>query len=88
MNVVYQIKCLTCFKIYIDSTIRRLNIRLLEHFRGTSSSVGQHLQECINVPPLNISEKLDIKILARDTDAVNLRIKEALLIKERRPQLT
>jgi hypothetical protein len=36
---------------------------------------------------LNISEKLDIKILARDTDAVNLRIKEALLIKERRPQL-
>jgi hypothetical protein len=86
-NVVYEIKCSTCYKIYIGSTIRRLHIRLQEHFRSNSSSVWRHIQCCLDDPPLTLQDKLVIKVLARDKDPINLRIKEALLIRQKRPQL-
>ena len=86
-SVVYEMKCLTCSQIYIGSTIRRLHHRLQEHLRNHSSSVWRHLQQCLNVPPLPIHEKLQIKILAKDNDAINLRIKEGLFIKQKKPQL-
>jgi hypothetical protein len=87
-NIVYQIQCMTCLKTYIGSTIRRLHYRLVEHMRTQiTSSVFQHLRNCIDLPALPLNEKLNVKVLARENDPINLRIKEGLFIKERRPQL-
>jgi len=84
-NAVYQVSCTTCHKIYIGSTIRTLHSRLNEHARNTESSIYKHLQVCS--PSLPIDQKLRITILTRENDNINLRIKEAIFIKEKKPEL-
>jgi hypothetical protein len=84
-NVIYEVLCKTCHKIYIGSTIRSLHTRFREHTQSVNSSIFKHLQVC---PPYrSIQEKLHIRILAKESDNINIRIKEAIFIKEKRPKL-
>jgi hypothetical protein len=84
-NVVYQIGCTICQEFYIGSTIRSLHNRLAEHLRDRNSSVFQHLQVCESIQ--EIHQRLKVKILTHDNDPINLRIKEAILIKQKCPKL-
>jgi hypothetical protein len=84
-NAVYQVLCTTCHKIYIGSTIRTIHSRLNEHARSMESSIYKHLQVCF--PSLPIDQKLRVTILTRENDNINLRIKEAIFIKEKKPEL-
>jgi hypothetical protein len=78
-SVVYKITCLNCNAFYIGSTIRQLHTRAKEHLSVSSSSVYQHVTLC--------RANIEVKILATDSDAINLRIKEALLIRDLSPQI-
>ena len=82
-NVIYQIKCNSCSKIYIGSTIRSLHVRLKEHLTRKESSVFRHKQLC---SPKDIFP-FEISILASDNDNINLRLREAMYIKKLRPDL-
>jgi hypothetical protein len=86
-NVVYEVKCLLCHNSYIGSTIRSLHQRLHEHLTNENSSIYKHLQSCRIDERRRIGDHLKARIAARDNDNINLRIKEALLIKRYRPQL-
>jgi len=81
-RVVYQIKCPNCLSSYIGSTIRPFHIRVKEHLSCNNSSVFRHLQHC----PI-INDPISVSVLAYDSDPVNLRLKEALFIRERLPNL-
>jgi hypothetical protein len=86
-HVVYEVSCNTCRSSYIGSTVRTLHIRLAEHLRDMNSSIHKHLQNCIDENQEGIHTKLRVKILATENDIINLRIKEAILIKQRHPQM-
>ena len=79
-NVVYQIECTACSRIYIGSTIRFLHIRIREHMRQQSSTVFLHNQKCS-------ASCLKVTILAHAMDPKNVRMKEAILIEQHAPQL-
>jgi len=79
-NVIYEIKCTTCDSTYIGSTIRPLHIRIREHLTMNNSSVYQHFSVCKDGHNI-------VKILATDSDPINIRIKEAILIKEKKPNM-
>jgi predicted GIY-YIG superfamily endonuclease len=85
-NIVYMITCLKCSKRYIGSTIRALHLRLHEHLHDVNSAVFNHIHEC-QLPMAEINRHLLIKILTKEKESINLRIKEALLIKELHPEL-
>jgi hypothetical protein len=78
-HVVYRVQCLECPAFYIGSTIRLLHIRIREHTTLPNSSVYHHLQDC--------KSDISVKILAKDSDPVNLRLKEALLIRDLSPTM-
>jgi len=80
-NVVYQVRCSGCDAIYIGSTIRQLHTRIKEHLTSEQSSIKRHLSAC------TATAQIAIKILARDHDAKNLRLKEALLIMDCKPTI-
>ena len=81
-NVVYEITCKRCLQNYIGSTIRELHERINEHMKLATSSMRKHLQRCQGqLKEYNIS----VKILAHDNDTVNLRLKEAIQIKNKQP---
>jgi len=86
-HVVYQVTCNTCHLSYIGSTIRLLHTRLGEHLRDNNSSIFKHIQNCVDETIDGLNGKLNVKILAFENDAVNLRIKEAFLIRQRFPRL-
>jgi hypothetical protein len=86
-NVVYEIQCRICHKYYIGSTIRRLHERIQEHLRNTNSSIYRHSLTCTNANLLSTANRWKIRTLSRDSDGINLRIKEAILIKQRNPLL-
>jgi Uri superfamily endonuclease len=67
--------------MYIGSTVRPLHQRVKEHLSTSSSAVHQHLQIC------NRNIGITTTILANETDPKNLRIKEAILITDRKPNL-
>jgi hypothetical protein len=69
---VYQLTCEKCGEFYIGSTIRHFHTRLREHLTSENSSVYKHRQQC--------QSDFDSKIIARESDRVKLRFKEALLI--------
>jgi hypothetical protein len=76
--VIYECKC-TCGDTYIGSTERQLHIRIKEHFTLHNSAMFQHRLTCDN--------KWHTSILANGIDITDLRIKEAILIKQRHPSL-
>ena len=78
-NVVYQLVCTGCHAAYIGSTIRPLHSRIAEHFSKNNSAVCQHIIAC--------PSDLNLSILTNGSDATDLRLKEALLIKQNRPSL-
>jgi len=78
-HVIYQITCNGCQLKYIGSTIRQLHVRVREHLQNSNSSVFQHLRIC--------GPDISVRILAQDSDPINLRLKEALLIRDLTPQI-
>jgi len=78
-NVVYEIQCNECNAVYIGSTIRALHYRVKEHLNQSQSPVYQHIRTC--------STNISTRILTTDTDPKNLRIKEGLLIVDKKPTL-
>ena len=69
--------------MYIGSTTRPLHVRIREHtVTGRGSTIHEHLLQCgRGVAKVNVS------ILATEKDEVNTRLREAVLIKKRLPQL-
>jgi hypothetical protein len=45
------------------------------------------MQHCVDESIRGVDNKLHVKILTYENDAVNLRIKEAFLIRQRLPQM-
>jgi hypothetical protein len=82
-NCVYEVTCLPCGQHYVGSTTRPLHERIREHtIKGRGSTIHGHLLACGGG-----TAQVQIKILAKEKDAVNTRLREALLIKKRRPEL-
>jgi hypothetical protein len=82
-GVVYKITCLKCSQFYIGSTIRILHKRIVEHLQTTTSSVFYHLTACHNIT----NPQIGVKILIQENDAINLRIKEAIFIRQYSPTI-
>ena len=78
--MVYEIECIKCQSKYIGSTIRFLHERAKEHINNAKSSVSRHLEMCNN-------KTINIKIIIKEQDPVNLRLLEAQYIKTRRPSI-
>ena len=78
-NCVYECICKKCGKSYIGSTIRPLHIRVREHLRDENSSVFKHHQIC--------KAEFQVRIELIDNDVINLRLKEALLIRRKQPPM-
>ena len=81
-NVIYEIKCLACNGTYIGSTIRLLHIRVREHMLPGPSSVYRHIIQC-----QGSRQDIAIHVIGRDCNPINLRLKEALLIKRQKPTI-
>ena len=79
-STVYKWTCLTCNHFYIGSSIRPLHTRIKEHLTQATSSVFQHLNRCNG-------STFTTEVLAQDKDPANLRLKEAMLIKQLRPSI-
>jgi len=82
-NVVYKLTCHICHLSYIGSTIRALHIRIAEHFKSERSAIYKHVRECIGCT----SRSWGVRVLAQGVDPVDVRLKEALLIKRFDPKL-
>ena len=82
-NIVYKLECKICKEIYIGSTIRSFHERFHEHLKTTGKPINNHLHFCNNTNsiPFNIS------FLAKDHDALNLRMREAYYINKFNPKL-
>jgi hypothetical protein len=78
-GAVYEIKCDICSKSYIGSSWRYLHTRFKEHLNQRASPIYSHNQKC--------KGNLTVKVLAIDGNIQRMRIKEAMLIKERKPAL-
>jgi hypothetical protein len=76
---VYLIKCNLCRESYIGSSWRHLHLRFKEHLSQKASPIHHHNARC-NGP-------ISIEVLQRENNLQRLRIKEALLIKERKPSM-
>ncbi len=81
-DVVYRITCNKCKEIYIGSTIRKLHDRIKEHLNTNKSSVYKHLTAC-----KSSYQNIQVKIITRDNDNVNLRLKEAFHIRKEKPKI-
>ena len=86
-NVVYQMTCNECHQSYIGSTIRRTHDRIKEHLsRSTcTSSVYKHFANSHDVE--NLENRISVKIVARETDPVNVLLKEAFFIRKQKPEI-
>ena len=80
--VVYEITCGKCRSTYIGSTIRYLHERTKEHVNNSKSSVSHHLGICTSN-----RNNIEVRIITKDRDPVNLRLLEALYIKARKPSI-
>ena len=83
-NVVYEFVCSCDTSLsYIGKTKRHLAIRVDEHCTGTKNSAIQtHRQLCTCSPDIN-----DFKIVCSGKSDLDIKIKEALYIKKRKPKL-
>jgi hypothetical protein len=81
-HVVYEIQC-PCGMIYIGSTIRHLHDRIYEHLRDTNSAIKDHGLLCEQFE----RNRLNISILSRQGNEIDLRISEALWIHRKQPSI-
>ena len=68
---------------YIGSTTRFLNDRTKEHLTNDNSSVKKHL----TTHHRNNSHNIEVKVITRENDPVNLRLYEAYYIRKHKPGL-
>ena len=80
-GVIYGIEC-ECKNNYIGETARPFETRLKEHLSRDSSAIHEH---CSNTGH-NITAR-NAKILASESSQMKRKVKEAILIKQRRPSL-
>ena len=82
-NCVYSITCVPCGLRYVGSTTRALHERIREHTtQGRGSTVHSHLKACGGG-----TANVVVKVLAKEKDEVNTRLREAIIIKKTRPEL-
>jgi hypothetical protein len=82
-DCVYEITCLPCGRRYVGSTTRALHERIREHTSsGRGSTIHDHLILCGS----GIAQ-VRVKVVAREKDEVNARIREAIVIKKTQPDL-
>ena len=58
--------------------------RIKEHLTKPASSVFKYLTSCDN----NTRTAISLKIIATDSDPINLRLKEAFYIEKEKPQIS
>ena len=78
-NTVYQLTCKACGEYYIGSTTRFLHDRTKEHLANDNSSVKKHHR-------MN-NHNIEVKVITRENDPVNLRLHEAYYIRKYKPRL-
>ena len=82
-NCVYEVTCLPCGRRYVGSTVRPIHERIREHTTsGRGSCIHEHLTACGGG-----MARVSVKIVAREKDAINTRIREAIIIKKNSPDL-
>ena len=84
-NVVYQITCNECHQSHIGSTIRRTHDRIKKHLSLSTSSVYKHFASSHDLE--NLENRISVKIVARETDPVNVQLKEAFYIRKQKPEI-
>ena len=80
---VYGFTCIRCGQLYIGSMTRPLHKRIREHTtQGRDSIIDGHLTSCGGG-----AANVKVRVIAKEKDEVNTKLREAILIKKRRPQL-
>ena len=77
--VIYKAQCHRCQQLYIGSTIRPLHLRAKEHLENSRSSVFRHRSVC--------NSSFSFEVMGRARDEANLRLKEAILIRQQNPAI-
>ena len=90
-NVVYQAKCNICSQTYVGKTSTTLYKRITQHKSDLSnnkdkSPLGEHLDKQHPDTPKNL-QQFQFSVLKKGNDPVDTLIREALLIKNNRPQI-
>ena len=80
---VYQLTCKACGEYYIGSTTWFLHDRTKEHLANDNSSVKKHLTTHHRINNHNI----EVKVITRENDPVNLRLHKAYCIRKYKPGL-
>lgn len=93
-NIIYQIECKVCHKLYIGETGRALETRVQEHNSDARRKVqlspwGQHFR---NKHPRYIITAdegafASIKVVAREQDRARRKLREAVEIRARKPEV-
>ena len=87
-DVGYKITCSGHSNFYIGSTIRRLRERIREHTTQSTSSIYRRLKKCQNNDTdSNNNTNITMEFVCGVNDPVNLQFKEAIHIKQKRPQI-
>ena len=91
-GVVYQITCLICMLIYIGETLRYIDGRFLEHLRNaTKPNCKSYAKEALAVHYREhhpgIAPKLQLEILAKESNTLRRKIVEAMHIMNKAPQI-
>ena len=73
----------TSGEYYIGSTTRCLHDRTKEHLANDNSSVTKHL----TTHHRNHNHNIEVKVITRENDPVNLRLHEAYYIRKYKPGL-
>ena len=82
LSKTWYIELLAGKNIYIGSTIRKIHDRIKEHLNSNKSSVYKHLISCQDT-----RQDIQVSIITRDNDNVNLRLKEAFHIRKETPTI-
>ena len=81
-GVVYEATCMNCNKIYIGETGRPLERRMEEHRKLTSSAIYEH-----TTSTGHIMDWKNVKVLASEQNETRRKVKEAIWIRKKRPDL-
>jgi hypothetical protein len=83
-GVIYQVQCPQCQYSYVGETGRTLATRIKEHLnpKRTPTAIGEHMRDTGHT----ISDK-DFKVVAREEEEFRRKVREAIEIRTRRPEL-
>ena len=78
-----EVTCSPCGRRYVGSTTRPLHERVKEHTtQGRGSTIHEHLVSCAEG-----TLQVQVRILVKEKDEMNTRLREAVIIKKLRPEL-